>query len=412
MRVLMLSWEYPPHVVGGMGKHVLDLAPALVQRGVQVHVVTPLLRGGADRELNQDGVYVHRVFPPPMDAYGFVSYVQQANGMMELAARQIYSEFGDFQIIHAHDWLAANAGIALKHAWRRPLIATIHATERGRQQGYVGSAHAEQVNSIEWWLTYEAWRVIACSHFMAEQISAYFNTPRDKVDVVPNGIYIAPNPFESAAERLEFRRRFVEDDQPLVYYVGRLVYEKGLHVLLDAWPQVRAAFPRARLLIAGTGAYAEALKSRAWSLGLASDVTFAGFISDEDRDKLYRVSDLAVFPSLYEPFGIVALEAAATGIPLATSHVGGLGEAVIDGQTGVVFPPRDVGALADGVRRVLDDPAAAQQRAVAARERLTSDFAWPTVAEHTAEVYLSAKRGERNPQPRRMIVERPLPDYG
>lgn len=390
MRVLMLSWEYPPHVVGGMGKHVLDLAPALVQRGVQVHVVTPLLRGGADRELNQDGVYVHRVFPPPMDAYGFVSYVQQANGMMELAARQIYSEFGDFQIIHAHDWLAANAGIALKHAWRRPLIATIHATERGRQQGYVGSAHAEQVNSIEWWLTYEAWRVIACSHFMAEQISAYFNTPRDKVDVVPNGIYIAPNPFESAAERLEFRRRFVEDDQPLVYYVGRLVYEKGLHVLLDAWPQVRAAFPRARLLIAGTGAYAEALKSRAWSLGLASDVTFAGFISDEDRDKLYRVSDLAVFPSLYEPFGIVALEAMAACCPVVVSAAGGLSEVVTLHETGLTVHPNDAGSLAWGILHALQHPDWSRARAENAYRVASQQFNWGTIAEATLGVYSRA----------------------
>ena len=387
MRVLMLSWEYPPHVVGGMGKHVLDLAPALVQRGVQVHVVTPLLRGGADRELTQDGVYVHRIFPPPMDAYGFVSYVQQANGMMELAARRLSNEFGDFQIIHAHDWLAANAGIALKHAWRRPLIATIHATERGRQQGYVGSAHAEQVNSIEWWLTYEAWRVIACSHFMAQQISTYFNTPLDKVDVVPNGIYIAPDPFETAGSRLAFRRRFVDDDQPLVYYVGRLVYEKGLHVLLDAWPQVRAAFPRARLLIAGTGAYAEALKSRAWSLGIAPDVTFAGFISDEERDKLYRVADLAVFPSLYEPFGIVALEAMAACCPVVVSAAGGLSEVVTLHETGMTVHPNDPGSLAWGILHALQHPDWSRARAENAFNVASEQFNWGTIADATIEVY-------------------------
>jgi glycogen synthase len=117
-----------------------------------------------------------------------------------------------------------------------------------------------------------------------------------------------------------------------------------------------------------------------------------------------------VLPSHYEPFGIVALEAAATGAPLVTSNVGGLGEAVINGHTGMSFPPRDIAALAAAVRAVLDDPAAAQQRAIAARERLTSDFDWHTVAGETAQVYLAAKRAERQSHPRRLIVEHALPD--
>ena len=108
--------------------------------------------------------------------------------------------------------------------------------------------------------------------------------------------------------------------------------------------------------------------------------------------RLLHTADAAVLPSHYEPFGIVALEAAATGTPLVTSNVGGLGEAVINGQTGMSFAPRDVAGLAAAVRAVLDDPAAAQRRAVAARERLTSDFDWHTVAEETAQVYLAAKR--------------------
>ena len=117
-----------------------------------------------------------------------------------------------------------------------------------------------------------------------------------------------------------------------------------------------------------------------------------------------------MLPSHYEPFGIVALEAAAAGTPLVTSNIGGLGEAVINGQTGVSCPPRDIPALAAAVCSVLDDPAAAQRHARAARERLTSDFDWQTVANETAQVYLAAKRGERQPRPRLPIVEHALPD--
>jgi glycosyltransferase involved in cell wall biosynthesis len=383
----MLSWEYPPHVVGGMGKHVLDLAPALVQQGVEVHVVTPLLRGGAQHEVTDDDVHVHRVEPPPMDAYGFASYVQQTNGMMELAARRLRGQIGEFEIIHAHDWLAAHAGVALKHAWRRPLITTVHATERGRQQGYVGSSHAEQVNSIEWWLTFESWRVIACSQFMAYQISGYFNAPLDKIDVVPNGIYVKPDPFVAEDERLAFRRRYAEDDQPLVFYIGRLVFEKGLHVLLDSWPAVRAAVPRARLLIAGTGSYADALKSRAWALGIADDVMFAGFIPDDDRDKLYRVADVATFPSLYEPFGIVALEAMAACCPVVAAATGGLTEVVTLHETGLTVHPDDPGSLAWGILHTLQHPDWSEARVNNAYAIARDVYNWRAIAEATRAVY-------------------------
>jgi glycogen synthase len=390
MRVLMLSWEFPPHVVGGMGKHVLDLAPALVHQGIEVHVLTPLLRGGPAREETEQGIHVHRVEPPQMESYGFVPFVQQTNALMERAANDLVIELGDFDMLHAHDWLAAHSGVGLKHAWRRPLVATIHATERGRQQGYVGSGHAEQVNSIEWWLTYEAWRVIGCSHFMAGQINSYFHTPLDKIDVVPNGIYVHPDPFQSQQERQAFRRRFVEDDQPLVFYVGRLVYEKGLHVLLDAWPRVLARFPRARLVIAGTGAYLDTLKSRAWALGIAAEVIFAGFIADSERDKLYHVADVATFPSLYEPFGIVALEAMAARCPVVVASAGGLAEVVALHETGLTVHPDDAGSLAWGILHTLQHPDWSRRRAENAYQVVCQDFNWAKIAGMTADVYTHA----------------------
>jgi len=390
MRVLMLTWEFPPHVVGGMGKHVLDLVPALVKQGIEVHVLTPLLRGGPAHEVTTQGIHVHRVEPPQMDSYGFVAFVQQTNALMERAAHTLANELGEFDMLHTHDWLAAHAGIGLKHAWRRPLVATIHATERGRQQGYVGGGHAEQVNSIEWWLTYEAWRVIGCSHFMAGQINSYFHTPSDKIDVVPNGIYVHRNPFRSEQSRLAFRRRFVEDDQPLVFYVGRLVYEKGLHILLDAWPRVLASFPRARLVIAGTGAYLEVLKSRAWALGIAATVMFVGFIADNERDKLYHVADVATFPSLYEPFGIVALEAMAARCPVVVASTGGLTEVVALHETGLTVHPNDADSLAWGILHSLEHPEWSRVRAENAYQVVCEDFNWDKIARMTTDVYARA----------------------
>jgi glycosyltransferase involved in cell wall biosynthesis len=387
----MLAWEYPPHVVGGMGKHVLDLAPALAAAGVEVHVLTPLLRGGAAREVTPEGVRVHRVEPPHMEDYGFVTFALETSNVLKHAAHALQDESGAFDLIHAHDWLAASAAVALKHAWRRPLVATIHATERGRGQGSLSAnGHSEQINQLEWRLTYEAWRLITCSRFMAQQIHEYFNTPFDKIDVVPNGIYVRPNPFASGEERLAFRRRFADDDQPLVYYVGRIVYEKGLHLLLDAWPQVQAALPHARLLIAGAGGYLPSLVQRAQELGVAAQVLFAGFIPDDERDQLYHVADVAVFPSLYEPFGIVALEAMAAGCPVVVAATGGLAEVVIAHETGLSVQPNDPAALAWGILHTLQHPDWSRARAENAYRAARDSFNWHTIAGATAAVYARA----------------------
>jgi glycogen(starch) synthase len=386
MHVLQLSWEFPPHVVGGMGRHVAELAPALAEAGLRVSVVAPQLRGGPAEEEPADGMRVYRV--PLSQALGadYPGYVAQASRDLERAA----AELGPFDLIHAHDWLTAEAAGRLKQRWRIPLVATVHATERGRGRGHLGDRAAHQINDQEWLLTYEAWRVIVCSQFMAGQVGEYFHTPADKVDVVPNGVAIAPNPFAGPSDRLAFRRRFVADDERLVFHVGRIVYEKGLHVLLDAWPQIAAA--GARLLIAGTGGYLDALQSQAEAAGLNGSVRFVGFVSDEDRDRMYRVADAAVFPSLYEPFGIVALEAFAAGCPLVVSDAGGLGEVVRDGETGLVAPAGNAHALAAAVLECLRRTAEARARANAALLDVRAHYTWDRIAESTAAVYRRVMR--------------------
>jgi glycogen(starch) synthase len=193
-------------------------------------------------------------------------------------------------------------------------------------------------------------------------------------------------------------------------YLGRLEYEKGIHDAIAALPRIRRSHPGTTLTIAGTGTQQQWLVEQARKHKVLKATTFAGHLDHEELVQLLHTTDAAVLPSHYEPFGIVALEAAATGIPLVTSNIGGLDEAVINGQTGMSYAPRDVAGLAAAVRAVLDDPDAAQHRAIAARERLTSDFDWHTVAGETAQVYLAAKRREREPHRRRVIVEHALPD--
>ena len=386
MRILMLSWEYPPHSVGGMGRHVTELVHDLVEQGVEVHLVTQLLRGGKRHEV-KDGVHVYRVLAPSMADYSFVPFVRQTNIVLERAARRIQKKVGEIDLIHAHDWLCSQAAVALKQAWRRPLITTIHATERGRQQGHITTAQSDEINSLEWWISYESWRVIACSRFMAQQIRNYFNIALDKIDVIPNGVVVQAAPFQNEEERLTFRRRFVGDDDPLVFYVGRVVYEKGVHLLVNAWPRILAAFPRARLVIAGTGDNLEAVKHQARALGLQQQVMFAGFISDEDRQRLYAAASLAVFPSIYEPFGIVALEAMAAGCPVVVSSTGGLAEVVQLHETGLTIYPNNIDSLVWGIINTLQHPDWAALRAANALRDVHTLYGWQQIASDTIKTY-------------------------
>ncbi|NJN16668.1 MAG: glycosyltransferase family 4 protein [Oscillochloris sp.] len=386
MHVLQLSWEFPPHVVGGLGRHVSDLTPALADAGVCLSVTTPLLRGDAAADYPWPGIRVNRVPTPPMTAYDFPSFVAETNRRMERATLTAFGSAGRPDLIHAHDWLVAEAAISLKHHWRIPLVATIHATERGRHNGYVHTPETRRVNDIEWRLTYEAWRVIVCSQYMIGQIETYFQTPADKIDLIPNGVSIHQYPFQHEAERAAFRRRFVAPDQALVFSVGRLVREKGLHLLIDAWPAINAAVP-ARLVIAGSGDQLDALKAQAAGLGMERLISFVGFITDDDRDRLYHAADLAVFPSLYEPFGIVALEACAAGCPVLVAATGGLAEVIDPDVTGIVVPADDVGALREGVQLALRDSPAAATRAEHALAMVRSRYTWPGIAADTLHVY-------------------------
>jgi len=396
MKVLMLSWEYPPHNVGGLGKHVTELIPALGNIGVEVHLVTPRMAGGSAEEticpvLAEPGTEryskVYRVDPPMSDAPNFFVNATQTNRALGQFARSLWDTEGPFDLIHVHDWLAAFSGVELKHEFRVPLLATIHATEYGRGRGTVRGEVPQAINNVEWWLTYEAWRVICCSGFMANEVQTALRTPADKVDVIPNGI--DTNRFDVLAnEDLEdFRAGYATPDEKILFYVGRVVYEKGVHLLVQAMPTLLGRGRAVKLVVAGTGDHLNDVRQQAQMLGVAGSCYFAGFIPDATRDRLFKVADVAVFPSLYEPFGIVALEAMAAGTPVVVSEVGGLTEVVKHGETGVTVYQNDVPSLVWGIEHTLDHPDWAQQRAALAYQVVVEQFNWKAIAVKTNEVY-------------------------
>jgi glycogen synthase len=416
MKVLMVSWEYPPVVIGGLGRHVHHLSTALAAAGHEVVMLSrrpsgtdPSTHPSSD-EINEDVRVVAAAQDPHEFTFGkdmmawtlAMGHAMVRTGLSLKKKRNGRPWRPD--VVHAHDWLVAHPAVALSEFYDVPMVSTIHATEAGRHSGWVSGSLSRQVHAVESWLVRESDSLITCSASMRDEITELFGPGLAEVTVIRNGIDAARWPF---AER---RRHGVASGPPELLFVGRLEYEKGVHDAIAALPRIRRAHPGTGLTIAGDGTQQDWLVEQARKHRVLKATRFVGRLDHAELLAALHRADAAVLPSHYEPFGLVALEAAAAGTPLVTSNIGGLGEAVINGETGMSCPPRDVARLAEAVGAVLDDPAAAQRRAWAARERLTSDFDWHTVADETAQVYLASKRRERQPLPRLPIVEHALPD--
>lgn len=389
MRVLMFSWEFPPHVVGGLGKHVAELVPALggqmtADGPLYLDLVTPRCNGGAWIEDVSEYVTVHRVDVPPIDPqdnYNSIvsNNIPLADHAMHLASRTPYD------VVHVHDWLVTKAGITLKERWKVPMVTTMHATERGRHRGHTPDEASYRIDRTEWLSCFEAWRVIACSQFMNHELHEYFELPYSKVAIIPNGVH-ADRPRLCTPEAAEeFRKRHAPNEERLLVFVGRIVYEKGLQILLRAMPRIVADYPHTKLLVAGkNGAVYYPL---AYELGVENSVVFLDYVSDHDRDCLYSVADAAIFPSLYEPFGIVALEAMSAGCNVIASSVGGLAEIVHHLQNGLTVYPNDPMSIVWAVDQLFNDPEAAARRRETALSEAHTIYSWKRIAEQTAELY-------------------------
>jgi|GEM_PF-14619 len=523
LRILMLAWEYPPRVIGGLARAVCDLSQQLAAAGHEVHVVTCRSTDTPAYEL-ASGVHVHRAeVLQSVQAVTFLDWVLQMNlafadTIAELAARGL-----TWDVLHAHDWLVFYAARESKLRLNLPLVATIHATESGRNQGRLTGELQRRIHTLEARLTAEASRVIACSSAMQEEIARLFDVPAAKITRIPNGVTLpnpparhasngagasrpfnAPDPLVAAgtlstadpisaadpldipdtpgsarthsasdsigahsplnaAESLDVARPIDASSTPnsaaasnplgvpdtpssvstrstsdpssahgplnasdpasapaplaaananaahpdapspqlaelltaaatagdrLLIFLGRLVHEKGVHVLLQALRLVLKRHPRARLLIAGTGPALDELRAQAAPLG--SRTAFIGFADEADKRALLAAAELCVFPSLYEPFGIVALEAMASGTPLIVSDVGGLAEIVEHGVTGCKTPPGDTSALALAIAELLDEPERGRQMAQAAQQTVQERFNWATIGDSTVELYKEA----------------------
>jgi glycogen(starch) synthase len=290
----------------------------------------------------------------------------------------------DFDLVHGHDWLVAVAGDHLAKRFRCPLAMTIHATEYGRHQGWVESHPQSYIHGVERWIANRADALVTCSHYMRGHVADIYGLEEERVTVIPNGI--DPLDLQPVDDLETLRARFAAPDQRLVLLVGRLVYEKGFQLALEALPGLVERLGDVRFLVAGSGTHEQELRAQAEALGLMEHGTFLGWIGDDVLHSLYRIADLCVVPSIYEPFGLVALEAMASGCPCIVADTGGLREVVPNDDVGLRFRSRDSASLAAMVERVLTDDAL-RDRLVAEASEHVLRFDWADVARQTGELY-------------------------
>ena len=386
MKILMLTWEYPPRIVGGIARVVHDLSKRLIKDGHEVTVVT-YKDGDTPYYENDKGVEVYRVDNYMIHPNNFIDWIMQLNFNLIAKATEIMSKNGKFDVIHAHDWLVANAAKTLKNSFNIPVVSTIHATESGRNSG-IHDETQRYINDTEWLLTYESTEVIVNSNYMKGHVQGLFGLPFDKINVVPNGINL--NNFTGVDRDYDFRRQYAMDNEKIVLYMGRLVYEKGVQHLISAMPKILENYHDAKLIIAGKGGMLDELKAQAENMGLASKVYFTGYLNSKQVQKMYKCADVSVFPSTYEPFGIVALEAMLAGVPTVVSDVGGLNEIVEHGVDGMKSYAGNPNSLADSILALLLNPELCDKVTKQAKIKVKNEYNWAKIAQDTYFTYEKA----------------------
>jgi glycogen synthase len=386
----MLSWEYPPLAVGGVAAHVDGLAAALVRAGHEVVLLTRSHSSTPD-DSEFSGVRVLRCeaqmpwIESRRDNAGVVtaSIAQVASANHSLV--NLCVQLADWRpdIVHAHDWQVAWAADVCARRFEVPLITTFHGTERSRHGGHLPPDESMDINSVEWWLAFRSARIIAGTRLMVREIASGFELDPAVIHRIPNGI---DTTWWTTGEHVEHGVGTASEG-PVVLTWGRVQFEKGFQVLARAMTLLRQRVPGITCLIAGRGSYIPELQSQIDIEGVSDIVTLMGYVSDPELRELIHQSSCVVIPSLYEPFGVVGLEALAAGAALIVANTGGLAE--LAGGTGaaLLFEPGNTVELADRIEELVTSPELALQLRARAAELLEASYTWEAIAARTYEVY-------------------------
>ena len=376
-KILILSTEYPPNIEGGLGTHVVDLTSFLAKE-YEVHVITPGILGAPPYQLYKN-VHVHRIETINTNSDTFMEWIGQVNLAMVEKALTLHKE-KNFQFIHAHDWLVGYAAITLKVEFEIPLITTIHSTERGRSKiiGKSGELHNRIVN-IEQSLLTQSNKLIVCSESMLKEV-CLLEDVKNKTDVIPNGVDMKKQDLVSNYSRITEKKK-------VVLAMGRFVPEKGFQHLVQAAAVLCKEKEDVMFILAGVGPIKKNLLNQVMKLGLESRFLFIGFVHGEEKKALLQSSDVVVIPSLYEPFGIVALEAMIERKPVIASPVGGLKSIIQHEQDGLIVDCTNRNELARAISRILDNDQEAATFGEHAYEKVRINYSWERVISLTKNVY-------------------------
>ncbi len=369
-----------------MAAHVEGLAKAMNRGGHEVVVITRLTPD-ATRDTTVDGVRVLRADADmpwlPDDSLGHTASANHA--FVSMLAR-----LDDWRpdIVHAHDWGAAWAADVSATLFGVPIVTTFHGTERGRHGGHLPPGEPTDINSVEWWLAFRSRRVIATTRLMVREIIDGFEMDPDHVRKIPSGIDPTWWATYGPDERVEQGRGGV------VLAWGAVRYEKGFQILARAIGALRQRIAPLECTIAGRGSYLPELQSQIDIAGVGDLVELPGYLTHEQLRSAIHRAGCVVIPSLYEPFGVVALEALAAGAPLIVADTGGLAELVGGTGSALLFEPGNADELALCIERALTDQQLANEMVRRGRELLDATYSWDAIAGRTVAVYLDVL-GER-----------------
>jgi len=386
MRVAMFSWETLHSIpVGGVANHVTELAAALERHGHEVHVFTRLGPNQAPYE-RIDGVHYHRcVFQLHPD---FPTEINNMCNSMIWCLGETEALIGRFDVAHGHDWLTTKAIVQAKYDRHMPVVFTLHSTEFGRCGNCNHGGRSERIRQFEWEGIYCADRVIAVSETLRREIIQQYQAPPDKVMVIYNGVHA--HQFDGFIDVAAVKGRYgIGPMDPTVLFCGRMTWQKGPDLLLEAAPLIRLTHPNTRFVFVGDGDMRMGLEDRARQIGVAENTRFLGFRQGGELIDLYKSADVVCIPSRNEPFGIVILEAWSAGKPVVASLNGGPSEFVKHEHNGLkVYPSPD--SIAWGIGTMFADFERARWMGRNGRKDAEEHFTWDRIAERVLDVYRQA----------------------
>jgi glycosyltransferase involved in cell wall biosynthesis len=408
LRIGFFVWEYPPALVGGLGTYADYITREFVSMGNDVTVFTLNPGNLKTREVIK-GVEVHRplivdasnVFPMFVidDLKKWGTNIRLFNDIFiynTLSATKFINstlkkEGCHYDVVCVHDWLSSIAGIIAKNETKVPVAFHVHSTEWGR----AGGPGSEVVSYLEWATAQKVDKIVTVSHAMQEDLVRH-GWSKSKISVVWNGVDPERyNPKNCNPEEVEaIRRRYgIKPDERMILFLGRLTWVKGVTNLVQAMPMILEEYPNTKLVILGKGEQQNDIIETANRLGISSKVACKfDFVPENERILHYAASDVCVFPSTYEPFGIVSLEAMSMAKPIAVGAQGVVGfrEQVVPlgpDQNGVHVNGGNPTDIAWGIKEILSDPDRAKKWGENGRKRVLQYFTWRKAAEQTLQIY-------------------------